>query len=130
MALTPLPDRIAVYHTAPFGNTDPPDWVASDSASLRGRIITMSNSQALTANVAGEYNPAATHTLRVEPSADVLVKALVRRKSDDKCFLVMSVRESNRRSAAGRPDHLICDLAAMVPPPPLPDAATANRRDR
>jgi len=129
MAMIPLPDRLTVYHTAPFGDTDPPEWMASDTTSLRGRIVSMTNTQALTANANGEYTPLATHVLRAEPSADLLVKALVRRHSDDKCFLVMSVRDSNSRNAAGRPDHVICDISVMDDPPPLPDALTADRRD-
>ena len=130
MALIPLPDRLTIYHTPEFGDTDPPDWLPSDTLGLRGRITSMTNTQALTANAAGEYSPLATHMLRAEPSADLMISALVRRHSDDRCYLVMSVRESNRRSAAGRPDHVICDISIMDDPPPLPDALTQERRDR
>lgn len=128
MALTPLPDRVTIYHTRAAGQS-PENWAVA-ATGLRASITVLSDDRALAATAAGERQVLITHRARLEPHAACVVDALLRRHSDDKCWFVQGVTESNRRDGAGRPDHLLVKLSVVDPPPELPDAATARRRDR
>ena len=130
MPIPSLPDRVAVYHTGSTGTT-PEQWEVTGSTSLRASVRNLTANQALTANAEGRWVPQVTHQMRCEFSPDVSYNALVRRLSDDKCFLCRVIRFSVARRAGGtKPDHLIVDLSVIERPPALPDALTASRRDR
>lgn len=107
--ITDAPDRVTIYHTASTG--DPPDWQRR-AGPLRAKVRSLSQDQVLAANAEGRHEYRATHTMRVEPNALVVQKALAKLQDDGKCFLILEVRESNFRPR-NKPDHLICDLAVM-----------------
>jgi hypothetical protein len=113
--IPPAPDRVNVYHTYRSG-VSIPQYTGPEASGLRAKVWTMTNSQALTANAEGRYQPQVTHGLRVEANAAVIQDACIERQRDGKCFLVRAVRESNQQ-VYGRPDHLICDLSVLDPAP-------------
>ncbi len=129
MATVAFTDRLSVYHTG-SGQESPEDWQETSAIDLAGRIEPLTNMQALAADQRGQYKAQATHKLRCEPSAEVVVNSLVRRHRDDACFLVLSIRLVGRRNVEGRPDHYACEVSVVDKPPALPDALTQARRDR
>jgi len=123
-----LTERFTVYHTNASGGN--PDSYRVASPEVIGKVQSLGAMEALSANAEGRFQARVGYRGRFEYDAALVVNALVRRHDDDKCWLVQQVQTSNRRDGAGRPDHLIVELAAVDAPPPLPDALTQARRNR
>jgi len=118
---TPL-QRFTVLHTDDSGAS--PEAYKVMAQEVIGNVQRLSPGQALMMNSEGRFEPRVTCQGRFEYHEAVVYNAVVRRHDDNEVWLVQQVQPSNRRDGAGRPDHLIAELAVLDPPPPLPDAVT------
>jgi len=114
MPLPRLPQRVDVYHTAAAGNT-PEAWSDHAAQGLRAAVSSLSNDKALSASAVGQFAAMPTHQVRTEYSAEVVVHALLVDVVTADQFLVLAVKQANKRDAFGKPDHLIATCAIQVP---------------
>ena len=114
MPVPHLPNRVDVYHTAAAGNT-PEAWSDHAARGLRAAVSSLSNDKALAASAVSKFEAMPTHQVRTEYSAEVVVNALLVDGVTADQYLVLGVKQSNRRDAFGKPDHLIVTCALQVP---------------
>ena len=113
-----LPDRVRVYHTGTAG-TSPEPWNRETQLELRARVSSLSNDKALAANALGRWEGMATHQVRVEYHAAVVVNALLQDVMTGEAYLVLGVTKSNKHNAQGEPDTLICACMIQKPGPAI-----------
>lgn len=111
-----LPDRVTVHHTAQSG-TSPEPWNREIQPELRAAISTLSNDKALSANALGRWEGLATHQIRTEPHAAVVVNALLYDAMTETSYRVLGVQKSSKHDRQGNPDHLICSCMIVRPGP-------------